>query len=68
MGLFFLTNSSEGLEDTRILKTEERRFNRKVREVLEIQLQDTVLHSEHGLLVVFSGLDQDNVFLFKDNF
>ena len=35
---FFLTNSSEGLEDTRILKTEERRFNRKVREVLEIQL------------------------------
>ena len=68
MGLFFLTNSSEGLEDTRILKTEERRFNRKVREVLEIQLQDTVLHSEHSLLVVFSGLDQDNVFLFKDNF
>ena len=36
-------------EDTRILKTEERRFDRKVREALEIQLQDTAPRSEHGL-------------------
>ena len=36
-------------DDTRILKTEERRFDRKVREALEIQLQDTAPRSEHGL-------------------
>ena len=36
-------------EDTRILKTEERRFDRKVREALEIQLQDTAPRSEYGL-------------------
>ena len=30
-------------EDTRILKTEERRFDCKLREALEIQLQDTCL-------------------------
>ncbi|MEO0685547.1 MAG: hypothetical protein AAFY76_11030 [Cyanobacteria bacterium J06649_11] len=36
-------------DDTRILKTEERRFDRKVREALEIQLQDTAPRSEQGL-------------------
>ena len=36
-------------EDTRILKTEERRFDCKLREALEIQLQDTAPRSEHSL-------------------
>ena len=30
-------------------KTEERKFDRKVREALEIQLQQTSPHSDHGL-------------------
>ena len=34
---------------TIILKTEEKRFERKVREALEIQLQQTSPHSDHGL-------------------
>ena len=39
-------------KDTRILKTEDRRFDRKVRKALEIQLQDTCCapRSEHMVL------------------
>ena len=36
-------------EETTLLKTEERKFDRKVREALEIQLQQTSPHSDHGL-------------------
>ena len=36
-------------EDTRILKTEKLKFDCKVREASEIQLQDMVPCSEHGL-------------------
>ena len=36
-------------EETTFLKTEERKFDRKVREGLEIQLQQTSPHSDHGL-------------------
>ena len=41
----------EGLnwEDAKLLKNEENRFDRKVREALEIQFRQTAPHSEHGL-------------------
>ena len=35
--------------ETKLLKTEERKFERKVREALEIQLQQTSPHSDQGL-------------------
>ena len=49
--LVFLSMQKAGFkwEDTRILKTEERRFDCKLREALEIQLQDTAPRSEHSL-------------------
>ena len=36
-------------EKTSTLKIEERKFDRKVREALEIQLRETSPHNEHGL-------------------
>ena len=42
------------LKDNRILKTEECRFDRKVRKALEIQLQDTAPRSEHGIILQYS--------------
>ena len=36
-------------ENTKTLTVEQKKFQRKVREALEIQLQDTSPHSEHGL-------------------
>ena len=36
-------------EETTFLKTEERKFDRKVREALEIQVQQNSPHSDHGL-------------------
>ena len=49
--LVFLSMQKTGFkwEDTRILKPEERRFDCKVREALEIQLQDTAPRNENGL-------------------
>ena len=36
-------------ENTSTLKIEDRRFDRKVREALEIQFRETSPHNEHGL-------------------
>ena len=36
-------------EDISTLKIEDRRFDRKVREALEIQFRETSPHNEHGL-------------------
>ena len=42
---------NEGLnwDEARLLKTEENKFDRKVREALEIQFRQTAPHTEHGL-------------------
>ena len=44
-------NCNEGYNwnNVKTLKVEARRFQRNVREALEIQLQNTAPHSEHGL-------------------
>ena len=36
-------------DETKPLRIENSRFDRKVREALEIQFRDTLPHSEHGL-------------------
>ena len=40
---------SDSAGQTELLKTEERKFERKVREALEIQIQQTSPHSDQGL-------------------
>ena len=37
------------LEETKLLKVENRKFDRKVREALEIQFQETSSRNDHGL-------------------
>ena len=44
-----ICNAGFDWENVKTLKVDERRFERKVREALEIQLQVTSPHSENGL-------------------
>ena len=37
-------------DDASLLKMEENKFDRKVREALEIQFRETAPHSDHGLI------------------
>ena len=53
-------------EDTKILKTSERRFDRKVRQALEIQLQDTTPCSKHSNIL--DSLEQNLHLVFISHF